>query len=181
MSPPGFVFALKGSRFITHVKRLKDPGDAVANFIERAGALGEKLGPILFQLPPGWNVNTERLRAFLEALPGGHRFAFECRDPSWFDPEVYRLLKEHNRAFCIFDFDFLLSPREVTADFIYLRLHGPAGKYRGRYSEEALNGWAGFIGRWQGKVKAVYCYFDNDEAGYAAWDALRLKRILGIE
>jgi len=178
-SPEGFIFALKASRFITHVKRLKDPEGPVRNFIERADILAEKLGPILFQLPPRWNVNTLRLGAFLEALPKGYRFAFECRDPSWFDPGVYGLLRERNSAFCIFDFDFLLSPREVTADFIYIRLHGPAGKYRGQYTDEALKDWARFIRGWKKKVKAVYCYFDNDEAGYAATDALRLKKMLG--
>ncbi|MBE7415142.1 MAG: DUF72 domain-containing protein [Deltaproteobacteria bacterium] len=180
-SPEKFIFALKASRFITHVKRLKDPVEPVRNFMDRAVALGEKLGPILFQLPPRWNLNIERLAIFLEALPRNFRFAFECRDPSWFHPEVYGLLKEHNSAFCIFDFDFLLSPREVTADFIYIRLHGPAGKYRGQYSEETLRDWAGFIRKWKGKTKAVYCYFDNDEAGYAAADAQRLKNILRLE
>jgi len=119
------------------------------------------------------------LRFFLEALPIGYRFAFECRDPSWFNPDVYALLRAHNAAFCIYDFDYLLSPREVTADFIYIRLHGPAGKYRGQYSDAALSGWARFIKGWRRKVKAVYCYFDNDEAGYAAKDAMRLKEMLG--
>jgi len=178
-SPDGFIFALKASRFITHVKRLKDPEGPVKNFLERAVALEDKLGPILFQLPPRWNLNTERLRFFLEALPIGYRFAFECRDPSWFNPDVYALLRAHNAAFCIYDFDYLLSPREVTADFIYIRLHGPAGKYRGQYSDAALSGWARFIKGWRRKVKAVYCYFDNDEAGYAAKDAMRLKEMLG--
>jgi len=178
-SPGGFIFALKASRFITHVKRLKEPEGPIKNFMERAVLLEEKLGPILFQLPPRWNINTERLRFFLEALPEGYRYAFECRDPSWFHPDVYALLKAHNAAFCIFDFDYMLSPRQVTADFVYIRLHGPAGKYRGQYSDGALRDWAGFIRNAKRRAKAVYCYFDNDEAGYAALDAMRLREMLG--
>lgn len=177
-APEGFVFALKGSRLITHVKRLKDPVQPLKAFLDRAVILGEKLGPVLFQLPPRWKRNMERLESFLKALPKAHRFAFEFRDPDWFHPAVYALLREYNASFCIYDFDFLLSPREVTADFIYIRLHGPAGKYQGQYSEEALAEWAGFMKSWQKKAKALYCYFDNDEAGYAPMDALRLKALM---
>src|SRR3989304_670093 len=136
-------------------------------------------GPYSFHPPPRWNINTERLRFFLEALPEGYRYAFECRDPSWFHPDVYALLKAHNAAFCIFDFDYMLSPRQVTADFVYIRLPGPAGKYRGQYSDGALRDWAGFIRNAKRRAKAVYCYFDNDEAGYAALDAMRLREMLG--
>lgn len=178
MTPGDFVFALKASRLITHVKRLKDPAQPLQTFMDRASILAHKLGPILFQLPPRWHRNIERLETFLKALPAGHRFAFEFRDPDWFHEDVYALLREYKAALCIYDFDFLLSPREVTSDFIYIRLHGPAGKYRGRYSEEALRDWALFIRSWRKKVKALYCYFDNDEAGYAPLDALRLGEMV---
>lgn len=177
-TPTGFVFALKASRLITHVKRLKDPQGPLDTFMERANILGEKLGPVLFQLPPRWRRNLERLEGFLNALPPRGMFAFEFRDPDWFHSDVYALLAEAGAAFCIYDFDFLLSPREVTADFIYIRLHGPAGKYRGQYSEDALRDWASFIRGWKKKGKAVYCYFDNDEAGYAALDAMRLRAMV---
>lgn len=176
--PPDFIFSVKASRLITHSKKLKDPVAPLNNLLERAGALGEKLGPILFQLPPGWRLNAERLRGFLEALPEGRRYAFEFRNPSWFDKAVYDLLKEHHCAFCIYEFDYLLSPREVTTDFVYIRLHGPTGKYRGQYTDEVLSDWAGFV---KGRAKEsldVYCYFDNDEAGYAALDAMRLKSMV---
>lgn len=177
--PEGFVFALKASRLITHVKRLKEASAPLENFMGRAGILGDRLGPVLFQLPPRWHRNTGRLEGFLKALPKGPRYAFEFRDPDWFHEDVYELLREHNAAFCVYDFDFLLSPREVTADFIYIRLHGPAGRYRGQYSDEALKDWAAFINGWRKKLGAVYCYFDNDEAAYAAIDALRLKALTG--
>lgn len=176
--PEGFLFAVKASRYITHMKKLKDPAASLARFLERAELLGEKMGPVLFQLPPRWHLDLDRLRAFLQALPRGHRYAFEFRDESWFDPGVYEALAG-SAAFCIFDLDGRLSPRETTADFVYIRLHGPDGPYRGQYSTEALAGWAGAISTWRQGGKDVYCYFDNDEAGYAPQDALRLQEMLG--
>lgn len=177
--PQGFLFAVKASRFITHMKKLKDPEEALPRFLERAELLGEKLGPVLFQLPPRWRLDLDRLRAFLDALPREHRYAFEFRDANWFDPRVYEALARANAAFCVFDLDGRLSPREVTADFAYIRLHGPDGPYRGRYPDETLAGWAGAIAAWRREGKDVYCYFDNDEAGYAPQDALRLQGMLG--
>ena len=176
--PEGFIFSVKASRFITHNKNLKDPETTLPLFFDRVGLLGGKLGPVLFQLPPGWKINIERLEGFLDALPKGHRYAFEFRNPTWFDAGVYGLLKKHNSAFCIYDLDRTLSPVEATADFVYLRLHGPDGPYRGRYTDNSLRGWAGEFSRWVGQARDVYCYFDNDEAGYAAADALRLKGFL---
>ena len=123
-------------------------------------------------------MNAERLEAFLETLPGDHRYAFEFRDESWFDDRVYGLLKEYEAAFCIYDLDGRTSPKEVTADFVYVRLHGPEGPYRGQYGVEALSGWAGAFSRWVDEGKDVYCYFDNDEAGYAPQNALRLQQMM---
>ncbi|MFQ5736542.1 MAG: DUF72 domain-containing protein [Thermodesulfobacteriota bacterium] len=171
--PDDFVFSVKASRLITHNKKLLDPERTLPPFLERLRAFGRKAGPVLFQLPPRWGVNVERLEAFLSALPRGHRYAFEFRDTSWFDGRVYDTLARHNAAFCIYDFDRLLSPATITARFAYVRLHGPDGKYRGRYSDDALCFWAGEFARWD--VDEIYCYFDNDEAGYAPGDALRLK------
>lgn len=178
IAPEGFIYAVKASRVITHIKRLKDAKPSLELLFERIAPLKEKLGPILFQLPPNWKVNTERLEEFLKALPKGGRHAFEFRDTSWFEPEVYELLRKHNAAFCIYDFNFVQSPKEITADFIYLRLHGPAGPYSGSYSDEALRGWAADFRRWIKKVKNIYCYFDNDQAGFAALNALTLKKMI---
>jgi uncharacterized protein YecE (DUF72 family) len=174
-TPPGFLFAVKASRYITHMKKLKDPEEPLATFLERADGLGDKLGPILFQLPPNWRLNLDRLRSFLEALPGGYRFAFEFRDPSWFDEQVYELLVAHQAAFCIYELGGLLSPREVTAGWAYVRLHGPGGAYRGKYDVQALAGWMGAFSTWMRQGKDVYCYFDNDQAGYAVQNALALQ------
>lgn len=176
--PDGFIFAVKASRYITHMKKLKDPQEPVSNFVQRVKLLGGKLGPILFQLPPRWNVNAKRLQSFLEVLPQGYRYAFEFRDPSWFDAGVYELLKGHGSAFCMYDFDRRLSPKEVTADFVYVRFHGPEGPYQGQYDTETLAGWAGAFSTWAGQGKEIFCYFDNDQAGYAAHDAMRLRQML---
>jgi uncharacterized protein YecE (DUF72 family) len=177
-APEGFIFAVKGSRYITHMKKLKDPKDSLASLLGRVKALGEKLGPVLFQLPPKWHINVGRLRDFLAALPKDHRYAFEFRDPSWYEPEVYEALSEHRAAFCIYELGGHLSPKEVTADFVYIRLHGPGDAYRGQYEQRALAGWAGAVSAWARQGKRVFCYFDNDEAGYAAQDAMRLQQML---
>jgi len=177
-APPGFRFAVKASRFLTHMKKLAEAETALALFLERVRLLGDKLGPVLFQLPPGWGFNGERLRAFLRALPREGRFTFEFRDPSWLCPETSELLAEHRAAFCIYDFAGRQSPLEVTADFVYLRLHGPGGAYRGSYTNQALAAWAEEIRGWIQSGKEVFCYFDNDEAGFAVRNALSLVEML---
>jgi uncharacterized protein YecE (DUF72 family) len=178
-TPPFFCFAVKASRFITHMKKLKDTKRPLSAFLRQVSILEGKLGPILFQLPPRWNLNLERLQGFLGLLPAEHRFAFEFRDPRWFTEEVYDSLGKAGAAFCIYQFAGLLSPSVVTADFVYLRLHGPSPMaYRGRYSTRVLAGWAARIMAWARKGKEVYCYFDNDEAGYAAQNAEELQRMI---
>jgi uncharacterized protein YecE (DUF72 family) len=180
-TPRNFLFAVKASRFITHMKKLKDPENALQNFLPRAEKLKEKLGPILFQLPPRWQVHPERLKDFLQALPRKHRYAFEFRDPSWHTQRIYDLLRQFNAAFCIFDLAGFHSPREITANFTYVRLHGPGGPYQGNYSRHALREWAERIRQWRSSLD-VFIYFDNDQAGYAALNALDLRKlVLGQE
>jgi len=176
--PPGFLFTVKASRFITHMKKLKDPEAPLAALLERACLLGAHLGPLLFQLPPGWRVNAGRLEAFLSSLPGGQRYAFEFRDATWFAGPVYEALERAGCAFCIYDLGGAQSPEVVTARFVYVRLHGPDGPYRGSYDDAALKRWAGLVRRWRAEGREVFVYFDNDEAGYAAADALRLKAMV---
>jgi uncharacterized protein YecE (DUF72 family) len=176
--PRGFVFAVKGSRFITHMKKLKDPARSLAPFLERVAGLGEKLGPILFQLPPRWRFNAARLAGFLAALPVAYRYTLELRDQSWINESTLDLLANHGVAFCIYELAGYLSPLEVTADFVYIRLHGPGGPYQGQYDDATLAGWAGSMAAWGRQGREVFCYFDNDEAGYAAQDALRLQDLL---
>lgn len=177
--PKNFVFSVKASRFITHNKKLKDPENALDNILPRAEHLGRKLGPVLFQLPPRWKLNIGRLEALLEILPRQHRYAFEFRELSWITPEVSRLLRRFNAAFCIYELAGYHSPCEITADFAYVRLHGPdPGKYQGSYSAARLRTWATRIERWSRELKAIYIYFDNDQAGYAAQNALALKKLV---
>jgi uncharacterized protein YecE (DUF72 family) len=177
-APKGFVFAVKAGRYITHMKKLKDAEDAVDTFLGRIEVLDECLGPVLFQLPPNWHFDGQRLGSFLQALPPGHRYAFELRDPDWLNEEAYGMLANHGAAFCIYDFQGRQSPKRLTADFVYVRLHGPYGPYRGMYDTETLAGWAGAFSTWRDQGKDVYCYFDNDEAGYAAQNALELQAML---
>lgn len=174
-SPAGFCFAMKGSRFLTHMKKLSDTGRGVERFFERAGVLGSKLGPVVFQLPPHWNVNAARLRDFLAALPRGGRYAFEFRNETWNRAEVFTVLRRANAAYCIFDLAGYQSPLEVTADFVYVRLHGPDGPYQGSYGRAALRAWIRLLREWN---CAAYVFFDNDQAGYAAQNALALQQML---
>ena len=180
-SPPGFCFAVKGSRFLTHMKKLKDPAPGLAKFFAPVDRLEDKLGPVLFQLPPNFPVNVERLAGFLDALPRGHRCAFEFRDASWNLDEVYGLLRARNAACCAFHLAGFQSPVEITADIAYVRLHGPGGKYQGSYDDASLSRWAERIRYWRGSLKAVYVYFDNDDSGYAAHNAQRLRQMLGVD
>lgn len=178
MTPDGFTFAVKASRYITHMKKLKDPQEPLANFLSRVEALGDKLGPVLFQLPPNWHANAERLRTFLQALPQGHRYVLEFRDPSWFEVQITDLLEQQGVAFCIHDMSDRPSPKIITADFAYVRFHGPGEAYQSSYSTQALAGWAGAVSAWQHQNRDVYCYFNNDEAGYATENARQLQAML---
>ena len=177
-SPSCFLFAAKGSRFITHMKKLSDPEAAIAKYFERVDRLGKKLGPIVFQLPPWWEVNAPRLEAFLQALPAGHRYAFELRNPTWHTAEIQRILRRHNTACCIYEIAGFHSGFDITANFTYVRLHGPGGAYQGSYSPETLRKWAERIRDWQKDLRAIYVYFDNDQAAYAVENALELKRLV---
>ena len=176
--PPDFIFAVKASRYITHVKKLNVEKDSLRLFFNSASKLKEKLGPVLLQLPPRWKLNIERLDAFLRKLPKKHRYTFEFRDPSWYKDEVYKLLSKYNCAFCIYELGGHFSPVVTTTDFVYIRLHGPDEKYSGSYSNKILKKWAQLFERWTKDGKDVYVYFDNDQAGYAAFNAQALLSLL---
>lgn len=175
-TPAGFVFAVKASRYITHMKKLQTPDATLPPLLAAVAGLEAKLGPLLFQLPPRWRPDVGRLHAFLNALPDGVRAAFELRDPAWHSDAVLALLARYRAAFCIYDLGGFASPRAVTADFVYVRLHGPGAAYRGRYGRSALAGWADWLGRQT--VAAAYVYFDNDEVAHAVQDALELEAML---
>jgi uncharacterized protein YecE (DUF72 family) len=177
-TPEHFRFAVKASRFLTHMKKLSAPRAGLTRFFDRIEPLANKLGPILFQLPPNFAVNIPRLCAFLYELPTEHRYAFEFRDQSWNHPEVTQLLREGSIAYCVFELDGYQSPLTITTDMAYVRLHGPAGKYAGSYDDPTLQLWASRIISWRRDLQAIYVYFDNDEAGHAFHNALRLRELL---
>jgi uncharacterized protein YecE (DUF72 family) len=178
-TPPGFLFAVKAWRAITHYRRLADCADHLGVFYERLALLGEKAGPVLFQLPPRFGVDLPRLRDFLAQLPEGRRHAFEFRDPSWHDDAVYTLLAEHNAAFVPFEMGPKRSPRVATADFVYVRLHGHRRRYRGDYSEATLRDWTGWLGARMTEGRDVHVYFDNtDEKDFAIRNAEALDGML---
>jgi uncharacterized protein YecE (DUF72 family) len=177
-TPADFIFSVKASRYITHQKKLKESQEAVKTFLSHADGLEEKLGPILFQLPPGWKVNEERFISFLEILPAGYRYTFEFRNHSWYNETILNALQHKNAAFCIYHLEGHLSPMEVTGDFIYIRLHVSGGKYQGSYSRKDLEEWAQRIRTWTREGKDVYCYFDNDQNAYAAFNAIDLNKLV---
>ena len=179
LAPPGFIFAVKASRFITHIKRLKDAEDSLNLFFSRAAPLGESLGPVLFQLPPQWKLNLQRLTEFVEILPPLHRCSIEFRDETWCVPEVFALLRGRNIAFCIHDWREMPWPQEITADFTYIRFHGSGTRYGGDYPEERLQAWAERLKTWSASLKAAYVYFNNDIGGHAVRNARRLRELLG--
>ncbi len=180
-SPAGFLFSIKMSRYITHIKRLLDLDGGVRTFYDRIEPLvrSPKLGPVLWQLPATFRRDDERLASALARLPPG-RHCFEFRHESWFVPEVTAMLREHGVALVIGD-----DPRrpfqthELTADWTFIRFHGGSRGQRGNYSESELEEWAERIGDWRREAD-VYAYFNNDWEGFAIRNALRLKERLGV-
>lgn len=175
-APEHFTFSVKANRRITHLKKLMQPELTVPPFLEVLAGFNIRRGPVLFQLPPHWRCNAERLAAFLEFWPSEIACAFELRDPDWQREEIYALLRARNAAFCIYQLGGITSPLIATADFSYVRLHGPDGPYRGRYRRAALQQWAAQLGELD--VNHVYVYFDNDEAAYAVHNAIELKELV---
>jgi len=175
--PTDFTFAVKASRYITHMKKLNEPKEALNNFLDSVSLLQDKLGPILFQLPPRWHLNLERLDAFLKLLSNEFQYVFEFRDHTWWDKAVYERLEKANAAFCVYELAGEISPKIVTADFVYVRLHGPGDAYEGKYETQTLSGWAGAFSAWKNQNKDVYCFFDNDQNGYAAENARMLQEM----
>jgi uncharacterized protein YecE (DUF72 family) len=187
-TPPGFKIAIKAHRSFTHGTEppggargvrsaydqgLADPTHRLNEFIARARLLGPRLGPILFQLAASVEADVDSLSEFLAKLPAGMMFAFELRHPSWWQPRVWTLLEKHKAAFCIHDIRGKLAPLQLTADFAYVRLHGPGARaYMGSYGHPALTEWAERIRSWR---RETYVFFDNTMAGDAIDDALFLQ------
>ena len=174
-SPRGFLFACKGSRYLTHMKRLTDPGPGLVRYFELVLRLREKLGPILWQLPPQMSrPDAARLDAFLDRVPQQLRHAVEFRSAGWYTDEICEVLDRHGAAFC--EHDLVERPPPAhTGGFRYIRFHGATGKYRGRYGRPGLRKWARDLESWSGDA---YVYFNNDLHGHAVRDALDLLELL---
>jgi len=177
-APSGFTYAVKANRYITHMKKLGGVEEALPRFLDRARLLGDRLGPILYQLPPFWACNVERLRAFLDLLPGDLKHVFEFRHPSWLNEAVFSLLEAHGAALCIVSLPEFPCLLRATGPLVYIRLHGAEAKYASRYSERELQWWSEQILGFMRDGKDVYAYFNNDACGYAVQNALRLRELL---
>ncbi|HET8527800.1 MAG TPA: DUF72 domain-containing protein [Gaiellaceae bacterium] len=180
-APPGFVFALKASRYLTHVKRLRDLGQGLERFLERIKPLlrSEKLGPLLWQLPPTFARDDARLRAALAAFPRGLRHALEFRHPSWFVEETYEALREHGAALVIGDRPEVkaFQAQVLTTDWTFVRFHYGSRGRRGNYSDSELREWAERLRAW-GEQGEVFAYFNNDWEVFAVRNALRMRELL---
>jgi len=177
-TPADFTFAVKVSRFITHIKRLKGTEEAVGKFISRAKILGEKLGPLLYQLPPSMHRNDGVLESFISTLPEGMRHVIEFRHPSWLEEGVFRTLHNYNVGLYVFDMPDFRCPVVATADFAYVRFHGSTGLYSSCYSDEELAAWAKRLAGVAANLKAMYIYFNNDAEAYAVSNAKTLGEYL---
>jgi uncharacterized protein YecE (DUF72 family) len=178
-APPGFCYAVKANRFITQAKKLLDCEEPMERMMAATCHLGDRLGPMLYQLPPGMGINLERLDGFLRLLPSDVTSVFEFRNKSWYVPETYQLLDRHGVGFCVHDMGGSASERIAVGSAAYVRFHGGAGKYWGRYSDERLLDWAEWIVGQAGSGRACWCYFNNDIHGHAIDDAQTLKSMVG--
>jgi uncharacterized protein YecE (DUF72 family) len=178
-TPRAFRFAWKASKFITHWKRLTEKSEnSIALMETRLDVLAPKVAAVLFQLPPQFEKNRDRLAGFVRMLPQQHRYAFEFRHKSWYADDVLDLLHRHNIALCLSDHHDAPAPWEKTARFVYIRGHGPQGRYAGRYSRRTLQRWADAIASWKRRGADVLVYFDNDQKVAAPKDAVRLTQLL---
>jgi uncharacterized protein YecE (DUF72 family) len=170
-TPPDFVMAVKASRYLTHIRRLRDPEEPVKRLLDHAGHLGAKLGPVLLQLPPDLRADSDRLARTLAAFPDDVRVAVEFRHPSWFTDAVRSLLAAHGAALCLADRRGPVTPLWRTTDWSYLRLHQGAAVPSPCYGRQALATWAARLSdRWSPDER-VYVYFNNDTRGCAVRDA----------
>jgi uncharacterized protein YecE (DUF72 family) len=177
-APEGFRYAVKAPRFITHMKKLKECEEPVEEFLTRARNLGHAIGPILYQLPPRWAFNRERLEEFMTLLPPDLTHVFEFREKSWITEEVLALLDVRGIAFCVHDMPGSATPRWASGPIAYVRFHGGEGKYWGRYSDEGLLSWSDWIVEQSRLGREVWCYFNNDMFAHAIDDALTLRSML---
>jgi uncharacterized protein YecE (DUF72 family) len=177
-APVGFQYAVKASRFLTHMKKLKDPEEPLDRLFTRMRPLKRRLGPVLYQLPPAWQRNIPRLEHFLHVLPRGVRHVMEFRDPSWYADDVLERLERSGVGLCLHDMKGSATGRERVGPFVYVRFHGTAGRYGGGYPDDRLEEWAAWMQAQRDSGADVYAYFNNDVGGHAPRDAATLQRLM---
>ena len=177
-APDGFCYAVKANRFLTQAKKLKDCEEPLKRMMTPFRHLGDRLGPILFQLPPRFRINLERLDEFLTLAPKDVVNVFEFREKSWLTEEMLALLDRHGASFCVHDMPGSTTPRWVAGPIAYVRFHGGEGKYWGRYSDERLLEWTDWIVEQAKGGRSVWCYFNNDIEAHAIHDALTLRSMV---
>jgi len=177
-TPKNFSFSLKASRFITHLKKLKDCSDPLKRFLDVSKALKEKLSVILFQMPPSFKADEQRLSHFLSIIPQKIKTTFEFRHPSWFTEKIYQILKKFNSALTIADTPDYPYVEKLTTNFTYLRLHGHESLYSSNYSDKELQSYAYLLKKYSPKRQEAYVYFDNDAFGHAPKNARTLIKLL---
>jgi uncharacterized protein YecE (DUF72 family) len=177
-TPEGFLYTVKANRFITHIKKLKNAAEPLERFLQAAEILKEKLGPILYQLPPGLKKDIGLLENFIKLLPEAHISVFEFRNNSWYSDDVFELLDKNEAGFCVHDLGGLETPRLVTGRILYIRFHGPAERYAGNYTMPALKKWADWIRKNLGATRIAFAYFNNDANACAVRNAKQLKELL---
>jgi uncharacterized protein YecE (DUF72 family) len=177
-APQRFIFAVKASRFLTHMKKLRDPEEPIVRLFMRLRGLGKHLGPVLYQLPSGWRVNADRFAHFLDALPPRIRHVVEFRDPSWNSAPIRSLLDRYRVSMCLHDMPGSATGKDRVGPIVYVRFHGATGRYEGGYSIERLRSWATWLNAQRAAGCDVYAYFNNDVGGHAPRDAVALRRAL---
>ncbi len=173
--PAGFAFAVKASRYLTHARRLREPEEPLSRLWNAARQLGEHLGPVLYQLPPRWRPDPDRLDAFLDALPRRDQQAIEVRDRRWYGPRLRAGLDRAGVALCLHDMPGSAPRPERVGPLVYVRFHGSGTRYGGRYTSQRLTAWAARIAGWAASGWPVWVYFNNDIDGHAIRDADRLR------
>jgi uncharacterized protein YecE (DUF72 family) len=177
-APAGFCYAMKANRYLTQAKKLKDCEEPIERMMASFKALKPALGPILYQLPPRFRINLERLESFLKLTPKDVTNVFEFREPSWYTDETFALLERHGASFCAHDMPGSKSPNITIGPVAYLRFHGGEGKYWGRYSDECLRDWADWIVAQAREDRPVWAYFNNDMEAHAIHDAQTLRAMV---
>jgi uncharacterized protein YecE (DUF72 family) len=177
-APPGFCYAVKANRFLTQAKKLKDCLEPMVRMMGSFDALRPALGPILYQLPPRFQCNLERLESFLELIPRDVANVFEFRETSWYNDDVFAMLERHGASFCAHDMPGSRSPRLAIGPVAYVRFHGGIGKYWGRYPDDVLLGWSDWVAEQTRAGRPVWAFFNNDPEAHAIHDAQTFRAMV---